>query len=203
MANPENHPDLHGNVPDQCSVALLLIDVLNGLDFEGSQEFAARAVRMAERIAALRENAKRAGVPVIYVNDNNVGRWRSDASGMVQHWIESDAPGSPIVRRLAPAPDDYVVLKPKHSGFYATPLETLLLYVRARGLVLAGFTTDQCVLFTASDAFLRDYTLFVPADCTATVEERDAEPALRLMRERLHADTRPSAELDWSKLKQP
>lgn len=140
---------------------------------------------------------------MFYINDNNVGRWRSDMSRLVQHWCESDAPGSPIVRQLAPAPDDYVVLKPKHSGFYATPLETLLLYVRARRLVLAGFTTDQCVLFTASDAFLRDYRVYVPEDCTATVEEEDALPALRLMRKRLHADTRASEQLDWAQLKMP
>lgn len=203
MANPESNPDLHGNVPDQCPVALLLIDVLNGLDFEGSEEFASRALQTAERIGALRESAKRAGVPVFYVNDNNVGRWRSDVTRLVQHWCECSAPGSPMVRKLAPAPDDYVVLKPKHSGFYATPLETLLLYVRARRVVLAGFTTDQCVLFTASDAFLRDYAVFVPEDCTATVEEDDKEPALRLMQRRLRADTRASRALDWHALKVP
>jgi nicotinamidase-related amidase len=203
MANPESNPDLHGNVPDQCPVALLLIDVLNGLDFEGNEQFVGRALDTAKRIAALRQSAKRAGVPVFYVNDNNVGRWRSDVTRLVQHWTEGAAPGSPMVRQLAPAPDDYVVLKPKHSGFYATPLETLLLYVRARRLVLAGFTTDQCVLFTASDAFLRDYALFVPEDCTATVVEDDAEPALRLMQQRLHADTRASERLDWAQLKRP
>jgi nicotinamidase-related amidase len=119
---------------------------------------------------------------------------------MVQHWLETDVPGRPIVRLLAPATDDYVVLKPKHSGFYATPLETLLVYLRARRVVLAGFTTDQCVLFTASDAFLRDYELFVPEDCTDTVASEDAAPALRLMRERLHAKT-DSSPLDWDALK--
>jgi nicotinamidase-related amidase len=203
MANPESNPDLHGNVPDQCRAALLLIDVLNGLDFEGSEPFVGRALDTAKRIAALRQRAKRAGVPVFYVNDNNVGRWRSDVTQLVRHWCESDAPGGPMVRQLAPAPNDYVVLKPKHSGFYATPLETLLLYVRVQRVVLAGFTTDQCVLFTASDAYLRDYNVFVPEDCTATVVEEDAEPALRLMRRRLHADTRASERLDWAQLTQP
>jgi nicotinamidase-related amidase len=200
MPNLENNPNLHGNVPDECAVALLLVDVINGLDFDGSQEFAARALAKAERIAALRLGAKRAGVPVFYVNDNNYGRWRSDMSGIVAHWLQTDAPGRPIVQLLAPDADDYVVLKPKHSGFYATPLETLLLYVRARRLVLAGFTTDQCILFTASDAFLRDYELFVPADCTDSVAPQDAAPALRLMRDRLHAHTE-SSPLDWEALK--
>jgi nicotinamidase-related amidase len=202
VPNPANNPDLHGNVLEQSPVALLLIDVINGLDFEGSEEFAVRALAKAQRIAALRHSAKRAGVPVFYINDNNYGRWRSDMRSMVDHWLETDVPGRPIVRLLAPDPDDYVVLKPKHSGFYATPLETLLVYVGAQRLVLAGFTTDQCVLFTASDAFLRDYEVFVPADCTDAVDPEDTGPALRLMRERLHANTAASP-LDWDMLKRP
>ena len=91
MPSPENNPELHGNVPDQCAVVLLLIDVINGLDFEGSEEFAIRALAKAHRIAALRESAWRAAVPVFYLNDNNFGRWRSDISSIVQHWLETNA----------------------------------------------------------------------------------------------------------------
>ncbi|MET0386065.1 MAG: isochorismatase family cysteine hydrolase [Polyangiales bacterium] len=201
MPSPENNPDLHGNVPDQSLVALLLIDVLNSMQFEGSQPFATRAASVGQRIAALKAEAKRVGVPVIYVNDNSHGRWRSDLTTMLKHGFARETPGGPVLRELAPAPDDYVVLKPKHSGFYATPLDTVLQYMRVKRLVLAGFTTDQCVLFTASDAFIRDYQLFVPSDCTATVEPADAEPALRLMRARLHVDTRHAADLDWQALR--
>ena len=90
------------------------------------------------------------------------------------------------------------MLKPKHSGFYATALDTLLMYLQARHLVIAGFTTDQCVLFTGADAFLRDYTLQVPEDGTATVVQADHKPALQLMRRCLSADTRPCDEIDFS-----
>jgi nicotinamidase-related amidase len=203
MPNPEKNPDLHGNVPDESPTALLLIDVLNMLEFEGSQPFVARAEATAQRIRQLKAKAKRAAVPVIYVNDNTHGRWRSDLTGLLRYGLETPSPGQSILRALAPDPDDYVVLKPKLSGFYATPLETLLLYLKARSLVLTGFTADQCVLFTAGDAYIRDYSVYVPNDCTDTVDPADAAPALHLMRRRLHVDTHQADELDWEALKRP
>ena len=200
MPSPVNNPDLHGNVPDQSQVVLLLIDVLNPLNFEGAEPFVPRALSCAEHIAKLAQRARQSHVPVVYVNDNIAGRWRSDLSQLLAEGVCQTAPGHPLIRMLRPAPEDYIVLKPKHSGFFATPLETLLLYLGARRLVLTGFTTDQCVLFTASDAFLRDYELFVPADCTDTVAPEDKQPALTLMEKRLRVETRASDTLDWQKL---
>jgi nicotinamidase-related amidase len=196
---PETHSDLHGNVPDNHETALLLIDVINALDFEGGEEFARRALGAAQRIDQLKRRARAAGIPVIYLNDN-FGRWRSDLDALLDHCLSDGVPGEPIARLLKPALDDYVVLKPKHSGFFATALHTLLLYLGTRSLILTGFTTDQCVLFTAADAYLRDYRLLVPADCTATVAPEDAEPALRLMQRTLHVDARTGEELDLDAL---
>lgn len=200
MPSPADNPDLHGNVPDQCRAVLLLIDVLNPLDFEGAQAFAPRALQTGECIQRLARRARQAHVPVVYINDNFAGRWRSDLTALLAAGMRAGAPGRPLLAMQRPEPSDYVVLKPKHSGFFATPLETLLLYLGARELVIAGFTTDQCVLFTASDAFLRDYRLHVPSDCTDTVEPDDKKPALQLMARRLHVDVRPSSELQWSAL---
>jgi nicotinamidase-related amidase len=202
MPQPDKHPDLHGNVPDDGAVALLLIDVLNPLDFEGHESFVPKALQVAPRILALRERATRHGVPVVYVNDN-VGRWQSDARHVLDTVTAPAAPGHEIARLLAPRAEDYVVLKPKHSGFYATPLDTLLTYLRAERLVLAGLTVERCVLFTANDAFLRDYDLFVPRDCTVAITDEDYGAALRILESVLAADTRPSGELDLSALNQP
>jgi nicotinamidase-related amidase len=93
------------------------------------------------------------------------------------------------------------VLKPKHSGFYSTVLDTLLVYLRARRLILTGLTSERCLLFTANDAFLRDYELFVPRDCTAAIDEQDDAAAFRILERVLSADTTPSSELDLEKLK--
>src|SRR4051794_4033052 len=140
MADPAKHPDLHGNVPDQCQVALLIVDVVNALRFEGGEAFARRATAAGRRIVELKARASAAHVPVIYVNDN-AGRWRSDIRQVVADCCADDAPGSELSRMLVPAANDYVVLKPKHSGFYSTPLDTLLTYLRTRRVIITGMTT--------------------------------------------------------------
>ncbi len=191
--------DLHGNAPDHSPVALLLIDVVNDLDFEGSEALLEHALPMADRIAELKRRARAANVPVVYVNDN-FGQWRSDFEATVEHCLKDGVPGEPIVRLLAPDERDYFVLKPKHSGFYTTSLDLLLNHIGAKTLVLTGMAGDFCILFTAGDAYLRDYKLVIPRDCIAsnTVEENEA--ALKLMAKVVKADTRPSEEIDFAAL---
>jgi nicotinamidase-related amidase len=200
MPFPDRNPDLHGNVPDRTEVALLIVDVLNALDFEGSSSFVPKALEAGRRIAALKRRASEVGIPVVYVNDNS-GRWRSDLNRLLADCTRSDAPGRELATLLMPAPEDYVVLKPKHSGFYSTTLDTLLTYLRARRLVLTGLTIERCVLFTANDAFLRDYELYVPSDCTAAIEERDHAAALRILERVLCANTTPSTDLALHRLR--
>lgn len=200
MPDPAKHPDLHGNVPDHCPVALLVVDVLNPLRFEGSAAFVPRAVAVGERIRALRARAKKARVPVIYVNDN-AGLWRSDLEQVLEDCTREDAPGRALGLQLRPDSDDYVVLKPKHSGFYSTTLDTLLVYLQARRLVITGLTVERCLLFTANDAFLRDYELFVPRDCTAAIDDDDCAAALRILERVLGASTAPSDSLDLESLR--
>lgn len=200
MPQPDRHPDLHGNVPDRSEVALLLVDTLNALDFPGSEAFVPKATRAAQNIAALKQRAARLQIPCIYVNDN-AGRWRSDLVALMDACTRRDAPGRNLGALLAPSPEDYVVLKPKHSGFYSTTLDTVLTYLRCRRLVLTGLTIERCLLFTANDAFLRDYELFVPHDCTAAIDDGDEAAALRILERVLGADTRASTELELEKLR--
>jgi nicotinamidase-related amidase len=200
MPDPTKHPDLHGNVPDQCPVALLIVDTLNALRFEGSEALVPQAIEAGRRIAELKKRAKAAGAPVVYVNDNT-GRWRSDVREVLDDCTRPAAPGRELAQLVLPDPEDYVVLKPKHSGFFATPLDTLLTYLRARRLVLTGLTIERCLLFTANDAFLRDYELFVPRDCTAAIDPEDCAAALRILERVLAADTKPSTALDWERLR--
>jgi nicotinamidase-related amidase len=197
---PAKNPDLHGMVPETSSVALLLLDVLNDMEWEGGEALFQHALPMAERLAALKARAHAAGIPAIYVNDN-YGRWRSDFRSLATHCLQRDVPGRPIVERLLPTEQDYFVLKPKHSGFYSTTLDTLLLYLRARVLIITGVASNICVLFTANDAYMRDFHLIVPADCVAAESEEENEHAIRLMRQVLKADTRPSTEIDLAALK--
>ena len=199
---PAKNEDLHGNVPDKAEIALLLIDVINDLEFDSGPRLLRHALPAAERLAALKRRAKEAGVPVVYVNDN-FGRWQSDFKKLLEHCLGEGVKGRPLAELLQPEEDDYFVLKPKHSGFFSTTLDTLLDYLQVKTLILTGLTGDICVLFTASDAYMRDFHLFVPADCVASSEPGENEHALEHMRRVLKADTRPSAEIDFEELKRP
>lgn len=195
----ENNPDLHGNAPDKADGALVLIDVINAFDFPGGDQLLRLALPMAERLATLKRRAREAGVPIIYVNDN-FGRWRSDFRSQVDHCLAARSPGRRVVELLKPDETDYFVIKPKHSGFFATSLGTLLEYLRTKTVILTGVTADICVLFTANDAYMRDYNLIVPGDCVASVSEEENAHALRQMEKLLKADVRPSSELDLKSL---
>jgi nicotinamidase-related amidase len=178
--------DLHGNVPDKSSVVLLLIDVINDLDFPEGRQLFAHAQPMARSISRLVDRARQAEVPVIYVNDN-FGRWRSDFKTQVEHCLEEGCLGRPIAEMLRPRPDDYFILKPKHSGFFCTTLDLLLRHLQARTLILTGIATDICVLFTANDAYLHGYEIVVPRDCVAANTLEKSEAALDQIRSILKA----------------
>ena len=190
--------DLHGNAPDKSEVALLLIDAINDLEFEGGEELFQTALPAAKRIADLKKRARQADVPIIYVNDN-FGKWRSDFKRIVTHCLQDNVRGGPIAKLLEPDDDDYFVLKPKHSGFFSTTLDLLLEYLGTRTVVLTGFAGNNCVLFTANDAYMRDYKLIVPADCIASINQMDNDNALRQMQDVLKADIRPSHEIEFAR----
>ena len=187
--------DLHGNAPDNSRVALLLIDVINDLEFEGGDKLLRHALPAARRIAAVRKRCKAAGVPAIYVNDN-FGKWRSDFKKLISHCIDDDTRGREIVELLKPERDDYFVLKPKHSGFFSTALDVLLKHLGAETVILTGFTADICILFTANDAFMRDYRLVIPGDCVASEDDKENRHSLKFMERLLHADIRPSTQIE-------
>jgi nicotinamidase-related amidase len=192
---PAKNPDLHGNVPEDSPVALLLVDVINDMDFDGAEALVRQAVPMARQIAALKRRARAAKIPAVYINDN-FGRWQSDFRKLVDHVLHDGVPGEEVARILEPEDDDYFVLKPKHSGFYATTLDLLLRYLHVTTIILTGLTGDICVLFTANDAYMRDVHLVVPADCVASQDPEENRHALRHMQRVLKADIRPSTALD-------
>ena len=174
--------------------ALLLVDVINRLDFEGADALFEPALAMADRLAALKARARAAGIPVIYVNDN-FDDWALDFRSLVEDIVENDLPGRPIVEKLRPEADDLYVLKPKHSGFHFTPLEILLAQLEVERVIICGLQTHLCVLFTAQGAHMREYEIAVPSDCSAAERPEDHDAALLLLRDSLSVDVRPGAEI--------
>ena len=174
--------------------ALLLIDVINDLAFDGSEALVAQAESMAAPLARLKRRATAAGVPTIYVNDN-FGQWRSDFRRTVAHCTARSSPGHRVSTRLRPTARDYFVLKPKHSGFFDTTLDTLLEKLRIRRVILTGVAGNICVLFTANDAYMREYKIFAPADCIASNTAADNDHALRQLKAVLKGNVAVSTRL--------
>ena len=170
---------------------LLLVDFINPLNFPGGEDLAPPAVAAARATAALKDRLKEEGVATIYANDN-YGVWQSDFHSLVSQCIGRPDASGRIARMLSPRPTDLTLLKPRHSAFFGSPLELLLDEMGAKELILCGIAADMCVQITAADAFLRNYQVRVPADCTAAETPRAKADALKYMRDILKCDVRAS-----------
>ena len=189
-----NPRDPHGAAPERSSTVLLLVDVINDFDFPQGRDLLRFAVPAARRILALKKRLRARGIPTVYVNDN-FGRWQSDFKKQVEKCVSEESIGAPVARLLIPGENDYFVLKPKHSAFFSTSLDVLLEYLGAKKLIVTGFAGDICVLFTANDAYMRDYELIVPSDCVASETAAANKNACQQMKRFLKADVRPSRRL--------
>ena len=170
--------------------ALLLIDVINAFDFDGGKSLLEQANRTVAPITRLTRRARAAGVPIIYANDN-YGDWKETFDTLVERCQREDHRGCELVRALAPQAGDHFILKPKHSAFYLTPLDALLTELAVKRLVICGYAGDICVLFTANDAYMRDYEVRVPEDCVASESRAGNDCALDMLRANLSVDTAP------------
>ena len=186
---PSEAKNLYGSVPDKCPVALLLIDVINDFQFPEAEQLLHFAAPMSKKLKQLAARARRASIPVIYINDN-FGKWRSDFFSIVRHCTKGK--GGEVVKNLVPQKNDYFVLKPKHSAFYSTSLSVLLECLGSRSLIITGIASNICVLFTANDAYMRDYSIKVPSDCVCANTSQENSNALIQIKKLLKADVRPS-----------
>ena len=143
--------------------AVLVLDVMTDFAFDGGPAARKALVGRCSGLVRLLARARSNGVPVIYVNDSP-GAWRSDAPSLVRRFLARLPPDGRCLAGLAPEPDDLVVLKPRHSAFYATPLDLLLQHLAVSQLVLTGISTESCVWMTACDAHIRGFGLVVPLD---------------------------------------
>jgi nicotinamidase-related amidase len=177
------------------SAVLLVVDMINDLNFPDNQELVRRSEQLGKTVRHLKKRCREAGIPTIYVNDN-LGKWRSDFASIVRRCTAPESPGAPMVKQMLPEQEDLLVLKPKHSVFYGTPLDELLQDLQARSLIIVGLSTHSCILVSVSDAYMRGYRIFVPNDCVAGQSEREHSSTLRLMESNFKVITSASSELD-------
>jgi nicotinamidase-related amidase len=166
--------------------ALLILDMISKFDFPDGDRLVGPAVRAAMHVAELKRRARRAGQPVIYVNDT-AGVWESDQRGFVRRCASEGSRGRRIVELIAPTEDDYFIFKPRHSAFFDTPLHSLLTELRIACLRLTGTTAHQCVLFTAMDAHVRGYSVIVPRRGVASPRAVQTRHALAILADSIDA----------------
>ncbi|MES2526487.1 MAG: isochorismatase family cysteine hydrolase [Bdellovibrionota bacterium] len=170
--------------------ALLIIDMINTLDFKDGNLLMKEAIPVAKNILKIKEGLKKKGIPVIYLNDFFM-HWRSDWKKVYEHCTQEKFPGSKLSPILHPDSDDYFILKPKHSGFFNTYLDVLLEELGVEKLIMTGIAGNICVLFTANDAHMRGYKVHVPKNGIASNTKKDNHYALKQMKDVFGIETKP------------
>jgi nicotinamidase-related amidase len=173
--------------------ALLVVDMLNSYDHDEAEQL---AESVADSVSPIRDLIERAGkeeVPLVYVNDN-YGDWNTSATELAEHAMAGRHPE--LVEPLLPPEDAAFVLKARHSVFYGTPLEYVLDSLEVDRVVLTGQVTEQCILYSALDAYVRHLRVAVPRDGVAHIYEHLAEPALEMMERNMSAEIVSSADCD-------
>jgi nicotinamidase-related amidase len=165
--------------------------MLNPYDHEDADRLTANVERVVEPIAALVERAGDRGVEIIYVNDN-YGDWNSSQEELAERAMAGKRPD--LVEPLLPPENADFVIKARHTIFYMTPLEYLLSQKGIDNVVLAGQVTEQCILYSALDAYVRHLGVTIPPDGVAHIHEDLADAALKMMERNMRAELTACAE---------
>lgn len=158
--------------------ALIIVDIINDFQFDMGDVLSKKTRNITEHLLALKEHAAKMKWPIIYINDH-FGIWQADIAAIIKKC--KNGRSAYIIDRLAPNDSDYFLIKPKHSAFYGTALETLLHELHVDHLIITGIAGNICVLFTANDAYMREYEITIPRDCIASNNEKDNKYALTMM----------------------
>lgn len=164
--------------------ALLIVDMINNFEFD-METLAKKTEKIVPHILSLKEHARQNEWPIIYINDH-YGLWQADIKNIQQECTNERS--KDIITKIAPVDADYFLIKPKHSAFYETALHTLLTELQVRHIIITGIAGNICVLFTANDAYMREYSITIPKDCIASNSDEDNEFALTMMENVLFAE---------------
>ena len=128
--------------------------------------------------------------------NDNYGDWRVSQEDLAKQALEGARPD--LVEPLLPPDDADFVVKARHTIFYMTPLEYLLGQKEIDHLVLAGQVTEQCILYSALDAYVRHLEVSIPRDGVAHIHENLADAALEMMERNMDAELTSCAEVRLS-----
>ncbi|WP_370635534.1 cysteine hydrolase family protein [Pontibacillus sp. HN14] len=168
--------------------AILFIDLINDFQFQHGSTLLNECHSMLPNILRLKSYANKHNLPIIYINDH-YKLWQADLDRIVDKCRNEQ--NHTFLNQIIPAQSDYFLIKPKHSAFHQTALQALLVELKVDHLIISGIAGNICVLFTANDAYMREYTLHVPSDCIASNDPEDNIYALKMMKNVLKADVSP------------
>ncbi|MCM3398043.1 isochorismatase family cysteine hydrolase [Oceanobacillus profundus] len=170
------------------NTAVLFVDIINDFDFDGGDDLYRNTKAILPNLIKLKKFAKEKNLPTIYVNDH-YGLWQADFHKIIEN-CKNDR-SKEIIEALAPEEDDYFLIKPQHSAFFQTPLQSLLTDLKRSHLLMAGIAGDICILFTAKDAYMYQFGMHVPANCMASEAKENNDYALYLIRSVMKANIDP------------
>ena len=173
--------------------ALLVVDMLNDYDHPDGDVLRESATSVVPVIGELLERARAEDVPIVHVNDNH-GVWGGTPEALVRS--SREGAGAELIDPVAPADGVPFLFKARHSAFFGSALEYLLQTEGIGRLVLTGQVTEQCILYTTLDAYIRHFDVVVPHDAVAHIDPELADAALRMMRSNMRAETPAAAEVD-------
>jgi len=172
--------------------AVLVIDMLNAYQHEDAELLIPNVADIIDPLARLVSVAlEREDVDLIYVNDN-YGDFTADHDDIVRSALQGAPPD--LVKPIVPDKDCSFLTKVRHSAFYATSLGYLLGRLETKRLTLTGQVTEQCILYTALDAYVRHFTVVVPPDAVAHIDADLGDAALKMMQRNMSAEIVPAAE---------
>ena len=177
-------------MPDR---ALIVVDMLQTYEHEDAETLRENVEEVLPQIRGLVERARDAGAPVIYVNDS-FGDWRGDRRAFLDEMVKG--PHARLVEPILPAEDAQLITKARHSIFYETQLEYLLREHEVERVVLVGQVTEQCILYSALDAYVRRFQVAVPRDAVASIDADLADAALRMMERNMQAEVTTSGDVE-------
>ena len=175
--------------------ALIVVDMLNEYDHEDAAVLVDSVRAALPAMCGLVERARREQTPIVYVNDN-YGDWSAGRPEIVQRAIAGRA--RDVVEPIVPADGTWFIAKARHSIFYETQLEYLLREQEVDRVVLVGQVTEQCILYSALDAYVRHFDVAVPSDAVAGIHPDLADAALRMMERNMRADVTRAEDVELS-----
>jgi nicotinamidase-related amidase len=170
----------------------VVVDMLNSYEHDDAEQLTRSVETIVTPLSDLIARAEDQDIEIVYVNDN-YGDWKSSQEDLQKQAMDGARPD--LVEPLLPPDSADFVMKARHTIFYMTPLEYLLGQKKIDRLILTGQVTEQCILYSALDAYVRHFEVAVPRDCVAHIHENLATAAFEMMQRNMGAEITTSAEL--------